>query len=147
MTSLCTCVVCVRSFWDCLLFCFQTQRRGRSRASTRKTKSIPTFFDVCLSVYFEKEKREKLLAGAETMSATAVVAFVLLMHHYAMPRFFLVSTLLLSFSFHRPGFLLLSFLSFFLVFLTPRSPCLSLSLFPMRARALVFALFFFSLLE
>ena len=68
---------------------------------------------VCVDIYFEKEKREKLVAGAETTSATAVVAFVLLMHHYAMPRFFLVSTLLLPFSFHRPGFLLLSFLSRF----------------------------------
>ncbi len=111
--------MCVRLSWDFLLLRFQTERRGRSCGSTRETKSVATFF---FDIYiFRKKKRETLVADAEATPATAVVAFVLSMYYYDAQILSRFNPPLLSFSFHRPGFLFFSFLffSFFLSFFFP----------------------------
>jgi hypothetical protein len=108
----------VRACPEIFFFCALKQRGEDAAvaAQWRPSRSRVFFFDIYFS---KKEKRETLVADAEATPATAVVAFVLSMYYYDAQILSCFNPLLLSFSFHRPGFLFFSFLSFSSFFFFP----------------------------
>jgi hypothetical protein len=119
MTSLCTCVflyVCALVLRFSSFALWNREARTQPWQHNGDQVGREFFFDIYFS---KKEKRETLVADAEATPATAVVAFVLSMYYYDAQILSCFNPLLLSFSFHRPGFLFFSFLSFSSFFFFP----------------------------
>jgi hypothetical protein len=74
----------VRACPEIFFFCAFKQRDEDAPVAVQGGPSRSRFFfDIYIYIYFsKKEKRETLVADAEATPATAVVAFVLSMHHY-----------------------------------------------------------------
>jgi len=114
--------VCVRACSEIFFFCaFEQRDEDATVAAQGRSSRSRLFFDIYIYIFFEKKTRNGLLLMLKKRRR-----LLLLLSFFQcitmMPRFFLASTLLLSFSFHRLGFLFFSslffltpFLSFFLL--------------------------------